>query len=359
MPKICIIGAMNIKHMSLISLYTSIFDKNNIAYDIIYLDRYNVDELSNAKNMYKFEITIKREWSKLKKLLSYYKFSLFAKKIIRKNNYELLITWQTFTAYLLLDTILLKYKKKHIMNVRDYIIEDKWFIKPIIKCLIKSSVFCALSSDAFVSFLPRNNYVIVNSINYDILKIKPSVLSTSTTIKIGFVGNCRYLKENIKLINSLKNDARFELWYCGTNSDIFKEYAERNSIYNLKTMGDFEMDDTINIMSEMHIINSVFGSNGLDNKTLVPIRLFTSAFLGKPILVSSNTHVSKLVLKHKVGFVIDVYEDLADTLYDFYMSLNLEDFRRDANSFFNKSNEQNIEFNNILLNFTEKYRGNL
>ena len=42
--KICIIGTSNIKHISLISLYTKYFDQHGMAYDIIYLDRYGIEE---------------------------------------------------------------------------------------------------------------------------------------------------------------------------------------------------------------------------------------------------------------------------------------------------------------------------
>ena len=42
--KICIIGTSNIKHISLISLYTKYFDQHGMAYDIIYLDRYGIED---------------------------------------------------------------------------------------------------------------------------------------------------------------------------------------------------------------------------------------------------------------------------------------------------------------------------
>ena len=50
MSKICIIGASNIKHISLISLYTNYFDQRQVPYDIIYMDRYGIEETTSAQN---------------------------------------------------------------------------------------------------------------------------------------------------------------------------------------------------------------------------------------------------------------------------------------------------------------------
>ena len=41
MKKICILSAVNIKHMSLISIYTKYFKENGMDYDVIYMDKYN------------------------------------------------------------------------------------------------------------------------------------------------------------------------------------------------------------------------------------------------------------------------------------------------------------------------------
>ena len=54
MKKICILSAVNIKHMSLISIYTKYFKENGMDYDVIYMDKYNEEENIDAKNIYRF-----------------------------------------------------------------------------------------------------------------------------------------------------------------------------------------------------------------------------------------------------------------------------------------------------------------
>lgn len=57
---------MNIKHMSLISLYTAELEKQGIDYDIIYVDKYGEIEKTNAKNVFRYEVEIKRGYSNFK-----------------------------------------------------------------------------------------------------------------------------------------------------------------------------------------------------------------------------------------------------------------------------------------------------
>ena len=50
MKKICILSAVNIKHMAMISLYTERLLRNNIEFDIVYMDKYGESEEFPAKN---------------------------------------------------------------------------------------------------------------------------------------------------------------------------------------------------------------------------------------------------------------------------------------------------------------------
>ena len=52
MSHICILSAVNIKHMSMISLYTEWLLRDNIDFDIIYMDKYGENEDFPAKKKY-------------------------------------------------------------------------------------------------------------------------------------------------------------------------------------------------------------------------------------------------------------------------------------------------------------------
>ena len=84
--KICIVGTSNLKHISLISLYTRYFDSEKIPYDIIYWDRYGIEESTTAQTVYKFYA--KGKESNLSRIQSFVKFRRYVKKIIKQNNYK-------------------------------------------------------------------------------------------------------------------------------------------------------------------------------------------------------------------------------------------------------------------------------
>ena len=341
--KICIIGTSNIKHISLISLYTKYFDQHGMAYDIIYLDRYGIEEKTTAANVYRY--TESNAQGKIGKLKMFMHFRRYTKKILRENKYEYVITWQTTGAYLFADMLLRWFKNRYVVNVRDYVVENNWFFHSFLKRLVKNVLFVTISSDGFRSFLPKGEYIKVNSVNEDLLEnLKGRPQNSGKPIKIGFVGNCRYFRESYKLIDALANDERFELWYCGTNSDVLKEYADSKGIWNVKTMPTFDPKATVDIMAGFDFVNSAFGNDAMDNSTLMPIRLYTALAIHRPMLVSSNTQLAKEVTKGKIGYVIEDFATLAESLYTYHQSLDFEVLSETCDAYLQTARKENEVF---------------
>ena len=327
---ICIIGTSNIKHISLISLYTRFFDIKEIPYDIIYLDRYGVDEETTANNVFKY--TASTSSGTIGKILMFWRFRRFAVKQLQIGGYQYVITWQTTGAYLFADYLMRKYIKRYVINVRDYVAEQKWPFKGIIKRLINKSLFVTISSPGFRVFLPDYDYIRVNSINEDLLSgVLPALHRRDGIVRVGFAGNCRYYNESYKLMDALGNDSRFELWYCGTHSETLEQYAALKGYTNVVIRPGFNPSETIGIMSNFDIVNSAFGNDARDNSTLIPIRLYTAIALHKPMLVNQFTQLAKEVSENGLGYVIEDYHDLGDYLYSYYSDLDFDllDFKCD------------------------------
>ena len=344
MSKICIIGASNIKHMSLISLYTTFFEANGIAYDIIYMDRYGIEEKTGAQNQFCYHASPIK--SKKDKIREFIRFRFFAKNKIKKNNYDLIITWQTTSAYLFADILLGKYKSRFIVNVRDYVAENNKVIRFVLKMLLKKASLVAISSEGFREFLPDGEYTLVNSINDEILKdCKPlKRVDREQTFRIGFAGNCRYFRESYKMIQSLANDKRFEIWYCGTNSDHLREYAQKHNVLNVKTMPAFSPAETLDIFAKFDIVNSAFGNDAWDNRTLMPIRLYTALGMHLPMLVSAGTQLAKEVERGNIGFVIDDYSSLGDRLYEYLKNTDMNELAQNCDKYIGEARKQNEIF---------------
>lgn len=350
MSKVCLIGLANIRHISLISLYTAFLDAHQIPYDLIYIDRYGIDEPTTAANQYVFRAG--RAKTRLGKLGSFLRFRRFVRDRIRENRYDSIITWQTNTAYLLADILMGRYAGRYVVNVRDYIMENLPPIRLLLKALKKRAAFVTVSSGGFRAFLPPGEYVQVNSIHESLLEGAPQgERSCKMPYKIGFVGNCRFFRENFRIIDALANDPRFELWYCGTGSEVLADYAREKGIGNVFAMPAFSPEQTVPIMGQFHMINSAFGSDAMDNRTLMPIRLYTAIGLHIPVLVSGGTYLAEQVRRAELGFVADPDGDLAGNLAAYFEGLDSRKLAEACDRYLARARRENEKFNDILCDF--------
>src|SRR5690554_1341052 len=117
MSKICFITMGNLYLCPYIESYIRNIE---VDYDIIYWDRDNVEEPTNARQIYKFSSPAKvnRDNDLLKKMWGYIRFYKFVNKILNKNNYEYIILLQTLAGMVASKTLLKKYKNKYILDIR-------------------------------------------------------------------------------------------------------------------------------------------------------------------------------------------------------------------------------------------------
>lgn len=355
--KICIVSILNIKHMSLISIYTNFFRKYGIQYDIVYLDKYNQPEDIGAENIFRYSTEIKKEWSPFKKILRYIKFRNYAKKIIKKNEYDFVIVWRTETALLLIDFLLLRFKGKYCLNIRDYFFEENKILFLMHKLLIKNSKFSTISSEGFKVFLPKHNYFMVHSFNKSLvrenLNIYDSNLDSVEPFKICFIGSVRFLKTNKKFIKALGNDERFLLQYFGQGSEYLKKFADDRNIHNVEFVGSFEPAQTFNLLNGADVINNMFDQDLTAVKTLTSIRFYYALFLGLPILVNKGTYMERISKKVGNGFVIDYdnMDELGNQLYNWLKNLNRVELKKNSNEYLAEIEKNNEDFEKKLYDY--------
>ncbi|MFC6293457.1 capsular biosynthesis protein [Macrococcus epidermidis] len=335
---------MNLKHSSLISLFTNYLEDKNISYDIIYADKYGIEEKNNAKNIYKFELKFKDTTSKIQKVIKYIEFAKFAKNILKENDYKLIIVWRTETALLLFRYLYFS-KSKFILNIRDYCFEKNVIIQSLIKKLVDKSTFTAISSKGFLRFLPRSNkYIFVNSYNKTILpnEIEKN-MRASKPINISFIGYVRFIDQDINLINEFKNDERFTLSFIGAGSEKLRDFIKENKIKNVILEDGFPVDETMRYLRNADIINNLYGSGIISLDTAISTRYYHSVLLNKPILVSEGTYMSTLVDENQ-GYKVNIYNGLADKIYDWYLKIDFEKLYLDNQNKLKEIIKEDIEF---------------
>ena len=155
--------------MPMVAAYQEYLKERNIPYDIIRSSRY--DKPSNScSNIHEFEWIQGVDVSRVRKIIPFFRFKIFAQKIIKREKYDFIIVWNENTALLFSNLLLRQYKGRYCVNVR-----DKSSNKIYQKCLdriISKSCFSTMPSPAGV---PNNEkYSILYNRDDNLLEyIKP------------------------------------------------------------------------------------------------------------------------------------------------------------------------------------------
>lgn len=353
LKKICILSTVNLKHMTLVSLYTEYLDKNNIPFDIIYIDKYHENEQTTAKNAYKFDLYIKRDWSLPRKFLSYWKFKAFATRILMEKNYDFIITWNVFTAFMFSDVLIKHFDRRFCLNIRDVGTKWNFIINQGLRKAIMNSAFSTISSDGFRKVLPPHNYVTIHSLNMKILSnCTPHTMlkSTDKPIIITYIGYLCYYENCYRLIDQLANDKRYELRFYGQGSNLIENYTKENGIHNVFCIGKFEPNQTASLIQDADIIYNLYGVGDVNLDNALSIKLYYAIYLNVPILVFKNTYMEEISQKCGIGYAIenDGFAGLADKLYAWYRNLDQTDIFNKCTLFKEEVKIRNQEHQELL-----------
>lgn len=354
MKKICILSAVNIRHMSLISLYTDILKKNGIEYDIIYMDKYGEDEKFDCKNKYRYVNVVKHNWPRIFKMAKYMMFLPYAARILSKNKYDFVIVWNDVAIFMFADYLARKYKGKYCLNVRDNMGYEKPSRRKRYEKVFKNAAFSTISSKGYLDFLPKGiDYVPIHSLNLSVLegmKVHTAMRAESEPIRIGFIGYVRYFERNKKLLDVFANDNRFEMHYYGTKADVLKKYAEENGIKNTVFHDTFPVEDTKKYLEKIDVINNLYGNDTINLQKAISIKFFHALYSRIPILVCDNTFVGSEAQKVGIGFeVTDINEDMKERLYNWYRGLDFDKLAESCAAYLEKTQAENAEFEKTVL----------
>lgn len=343
--KVCFITTRNIFNTTCLPKYAKIL---NNQFDIIYWDQHGIEEDAGALNHYRFYYPMSYGKSKLKKIIGYIKFRSYVKKVIKKNKYDKLIILPTQAAVLIFDELLRKYKNKFIIDIRDYTAENKKWFYEIEKKIIKNSGLAVITSPAYKRFLPKHEYIV----SHNTTEVSMDIISSyrnrkrKSKIIISCIGSIRFIQQFQRVIDSFKNDERYELRFIGRGSEHLKSYINDFKINNVILIGRFENRDTINYYLETDIIMNLYGNNNPFLDYALSNKLYYSATLGAPILVSPNTYMEEISLKNGFGFSYDIDDlETKEVLYKYYSEINWIDFYKKCDNFMNSVIRDNEYFN--------------
>lgn len=320
--KVAIIAFSNLRVTPYLKSYTEIFKKNCIDYDVIYWNRKNENESVECNKLISFDLTMDDNNPKIVKLFYMMRFSLFVKKTINSYNYDYVIVLTTLNGVLLSNFLIHNYKKKYIIDIRDYSYEHIGFYYRKLDALLNNSLLNIISSPSYKEFLPETEYLICHNMTFNDQGNCIFSVNKREKIKIGFVGVIRYADECERILLSIRNHPSIEFDFYGDGEDEvrLKTFCNKNNINNVRFFGRFTPVQKENIYRSIDIIYNCYGNQSNNVKYALSNKFYDSLYYRKPILVNSKTSMADY--SGVMGYVVDSYENLADSLIRWYSNLN-------------------------------------
>ncbi len=355
--RICFLTVRNIFAISCLPRYRDIIGEN--SFDIIYWDRYGIDESCGAENHYAMKYLITDNDTKLKKLYGYVKFILYARKILKNKKYDNVILLPTQTGIMLKSIMKKKYKGKYLIDIRDYTMENNNLYFMLMKDLIKNSGLAVITSPAYKKFLPTHDYLIshnvVNISDEWIQRYRSRKRNKSENIVISCIGGIRFHSQFKRVIKYFANDKRYVLSFIGDGSECLKDYCKKNNIDNVKLVGRFTQNLTLDYYMDTDIIMNLYGNNDPLLDYALSNKLYYAAILGIPILVCPNTYMEEVSVKYGFGFTFDLNDNfMLDELYKYYWSIKWETFYQSCDRYMQKVYSDDNNFRKTISSFLEK-----
>lgn len=303
--------------------YEKVLKELGIKFDLIFWNREGINERTSATCIPWNVPDISNNKDPMK-IFKFIGFSRFVQNQIKENRYEKLIFLGTHgCAVSFCANYLAKhYKSKMWIDIRDD--EYEWF-PPFYwgeKKSIDASFATTISSYKYTTFLPKHDYLLMHNIdpNWDTY-IKRYHKIPSDVIRISFIGNVRYFKQNVAILDTLGNDQRFRLQYFGSGSEKIQAYCTEKGITNTEFHGRFPQEDTLSFYCKTDIINNAYGNDTLNLRTALSNKLYYSLMFHLPILVSTETFMEEITKEYGFGYTFAETCEFANDLYNWYQQI--------------------------------------
>lgn len=354
MKKICFVCYGNLYLAPYIKNY---LESVNSKCDVIVWNRHSMQEISEHNIITYNAPTDDNVKSKYKKLKGYIGFSFFTIRQLVKINYDVVIFLQSVGAICTAPLLLTKYRKKFVIDVRDYSIEGNFVLKYLEGLLMDCSKLNVISSEGYKSFLPKgkqfclvHNYSEIDNGVIDEFQNRP----IHYPIRLSYIGLIRFQEQNKKLIDLFANDSRFQLQFIGKNAFELKKYIEERGVQNVLLIDQFPSDKTLDYYKQTDAILNVYGNHTPLLDYALSNKLYFAAALRIPILVSKDTYMEKKAVNGGFGFAIDFDDvEMKDKLYSYLTKRNKEELFQSCDKFMlgvRKDNQIFLETIKKILN---------
>ena len=349
MKKIALIVPNNLWVCPYVSIYTDLFDKAGVPYEILSWNRSGKEEKGiqftwEEKNRNPLEV-----------FYAYNAFARFVKKKLKGGVFEKVVVFSPQLAIFLAGFLKEKYKDRYIIDYRDLSIEQKKPFGIIFRIVLRHSFSNVISSPGFLKYLPRD-YEYIISHNFKIERVKSALYDTvdypdKDTIDVLTIGAIRE-DRNRAVIDSLGNKKGFILHFFGNGpaAKPLEHYAREKGFSNVEFAGYYEKNDEPGIIKSCSLINIVYPLipshiSALSN------RFYNSLLFKRPMIVTKTTIQGDFAEKYDVGLVIENCDDLDKRIIRYVEELDFQSYVRRCNMLLREFVSENEQFESMLNAF--------
>lgn len=351
MKKICFVCYGNLYLAPYLKNYLEVVSSKC---DVITWNRHLIEEEIEGHNIIPYNVPIDDNISgKYKKLKGYIGFTIFTARRLLKIDYDMVIFLQSIGAICISPLLLLKYRNKYIIDVRDYSIEGNYILRSLEGLLMNSSKLNVISSEGYKTFLPTGRkYCVVH--NYS--EIDKEVLdefekkTMNSPLRLSYIGLIRFQEQNKKLIDLFANDYRFHLQFIGKNALELKAYVDSKDIRNVTLIDQFPSEKTLDYYKMTDAILNVYGNHTPLLDYALSNKLYYAAALKIPILVSKDTYMEKKSVENGFGFAIDFDDtEIKNKLFCYLTQIDGEELNNKCEQFMSTVKVDNQQFRETII----------
>jgi|GEM_PF-3906569 len=322
---ITIIAFSNLYCAPYIGIYEDILKKENCGYKVYYLDRENINEDSA-------NVSQGMRWKRLKwlphleKLYNFWRYKTYIKKRLSEDSSQIVIVLTTMPAVMLSGYLVKKYRRRFIMDIRDYTYEKYGIYHRIEEKTINAAAMVSISSEGFRNFLPQYDYVVSHNVRHDRLykaiTENRAWRKSDGQIVIGYVGTIAYPKPVIALTELVAKDKRFSFLLYGREANhVVSNFINGLDADNIQMMGKYSPDEKEKTYEQIDIIFNAYGFASPLLDYAISNKYYDALIMKKPILNSPGTAMHKLL--EPISYVFDhTKEQTLDGLYSWYQELD-------------------------------------
>lgn len=332
--KILILGFTKMKFMPYASFYLEQINFNNNEVHVVYWNRDLLDEDLSKYNAsiqwHEFFDEMDDSIPKKCKLKHFWNYRKFVSSILKKYNFDKIVSLHSLPGLLILDKLKSKrYHKKYILDYRDSTFEENMWFRKLVGTLVNHAEVVFTSSDGFRKYLPTGKTEILTTHNI----LTDSLLHRddrkkgyvpNDRIRISFWGLLRHTNHNKLIIDRLGNDIRFELHYFGRElvcGKILREHCVSKGIKNVYFHGEYSPEDRF----KFACVTDVIHNNYLDDNMLLAMgnKYYDGIIFRIPQLCMPGSYMGERCQKKGVGFSVDPQDlEFADKVYENYKKIN-------------------------------------